>query len=214
MKVMTAVPRLYGNLLKLIVLFAIACGFAAISGSASAAPPPVQSAPRYGLQLAEKVASSTNPDAAYNALSAGQKTALNAATRPVKAVLVASSGTLPSGAHQAAAGCYGAYGRFDWRAAAGNTVYTTWQGLHWCSNGSSVTSFYVFDRGGETSTPGWSYQGNGGAGSWNVSWEVRQYTQQKFTFGIGAYGYSTTPCTQVRGGATGLYSSRASCNLS
>lgn len=168
----------------------------------------VSSASPNGAAVAQSVLRSANPTAAYNALSASAKKAYGQAERPVSATVrvtnVKQTDSDP---------CWSAYVLYDWKAAAGNTVYTTWQGLDWCSNGSSITSWHVYVRGGETSTPGWSYEGNNGQGSNNVGWEVRQYTEQKFTFGIGQYGYSTSPCTQIRGGATGLYSTQASCNL-
>lgn len=154
-----------------------------------------------GAAIAQHVLNSANPAAAYNALSDSAKRAFGLAERPVSAVVniqdIRQTDVDP---------CWSAYVSYDWKAAAGNTVYTTWQGLNWCSNGSSITSYSVFTRGGETSTPGWSYNGNGGQGSWNVGWEVRQYTQEKFTFGLGTYfGYTTSPCTRfgvVRPGCT------------
>jgi hypothetical protein len=186
--------------------------------AASAAPAPT------GVSIAKQVLAAANPAAAYNKLTAGQKAAYGSAEKPVSVTaqvtdLRKTSGSAASPLATGSAvsplvsGCWSAYVLYDWKAAAGNTVYTTWQGLDWCANGS-ISSWHVFVRGGETSTPGWSYDGPHGAGSYNVGWEVRQYTQEKFTFGAGQYfGYSTTPCTQIRGGATGLYSTRATCNL-
>jgi len=171
------------------------------AASASTAP-----AAGSGAAIAEQVLDAANPVAAYNALTDAQKAAYGSAEEPVSVTAQVAN------VSPAVAGCWDAYVLYDWKAAAGNTVYTTWQGLNWCANGS-ITKWHVYVRGGETSTPGWSYEGNDGQGARNVGWEVRQYTQQKFTFGIGQYGYSTSPCTQIRGGHTGLYATQASCNL-
>jgi hypothetical protein len=167
-----------------------------------------------GLELAHRVTEAPNPTEAYQALSETERQTLEQATRPVRMVTLETRGKMPTQANvEAAAGCWRAVARFAWKAAAGNTLYTAWQGLHWCSRNSRITSYYVFDRGGETATPGWSYDGPGGQAANNVGWEVRQYTQEKFKFSLGPINFTNTRCIQVRGGATGLYSSRESCNL-
>lgn len=169
-----------------------------------------------GAMIATKVLRSNDPEKALKNLSPEKRRAFDSVTLPIETKVTVSKIEAAPGRGNfstLASGCWNAYVNYDWNAAAGNTVYTTWQGLGWCSNGSSVTSYWVFDRGGETSTPGWSYQGHGGQGSWNVGWEVRQYTQERFTFAVGAYGFTQTPCTQLRGGATGLYSHQSTCNL-
>ncbi|NML53950.1 hypothetical protein HHL19_32345 [Streptomyces sp. R302] len=169
-----------------------------------------------GLKIAQRVFDSGNPEQAYAGLSGAEKEAMEHSTKPVKTVLLKTEiQAVPGAKSEAGAlGCWNTWQRWGKKAAAGNTVYTWWQGLEWCGSGGKITSYKVYDRGGETATPGWSYSGNDGAGSRNVGWEVRQYTKQKFTFGIGQYGYSTSECGQIRGGATGLYSQRASCTLS
>lgn len=204
------------------VLTAAALGMAAPMASAAGH--------QSGAQIAAKVLHAKSPQAAFKALSTADKIAYGQAEKPVQAfggVEIKSVSPTQAKSQKAHAlgeftaanmrpdsgGCWNAYAHYGWKAAAGNTVYTAWQTLGWCSNGSNVTSYWIINRGGETSTPGWSYQGDNGQGAWNVGWEVRQYTQEKFTFGIGSYGYSTSPCVQVRGGATGLYSSQASCSL-
>lgn len=191
----------------LMSLAVLGCVLATGASGAAAAPSPAQ-----GLQLAAGVASAASPAAAYKALTPAQHAVMDAAVMPVK-VELARTGLQPSAIRLAQSGCWDAYARYNYKAAAGNTVYTAWQGLTWCGSGGRITSYHVFDRGGETSTPGWSYTGHGGSGSRNVGWEVRQYTQEKFTFGIGQYGFTQTRCLQVRGGATGLYSTRSDCVL-
>lgn len=61
----------------------------------------------------------------------------------------------------AAATCWSAHKTYKDYATAGNVLYTWWQGLEWCGSGGSITSWRVYDRGGETSTPGWNYTGHG-----------------------------------------------------
>lgn len=46
-----------------------------------------------------------------------------------------------------------------------------------------------------------------------MGWEIRSYTKEKFSFGVGDFGYSTSECGQIRGG-NGRYSVQASCGLS
>jgi hypothetical protein len=54
-----------------------------------------------------------------------------------------------------------------------------------------------------------TYHGVNSRNALNVCWEVRQYAKFDFSYGpIHAY-----PCMQIRGGATGLYSTRKDCNL-
>lgn len=86
----------------------------------------------------------------------------------------------------------------------------TWMQLNWCASGGSITSWSVPIAGG-TGYAGNSYNGIVGSGALNVGWEVRQYKEFSFDYGP-AYAY---PCEQIRGGATGQYSTRYdSCNLS
>ncbi|MFI9719635.1 hypothetical protein ACIHFE_08255 [Streptomyces sp. NPDC052396] len=193
---------------------AVFAGLVALGGSfttAQAASPatPAHTGPAHGLALAKQVFSSANPSRAYARLSAADKAAFDGVEKPVSVNRTVRTAAI----RPMSGGCWDEWVRYDFRAAAGNTVYTAWQGLNWCSNGSGITGYHVYDRGGETSTPGWSFQGDNGQGSRNVGWEVRQYTKEKFTFGIGSYGYSANTCVQIRGGATGLYSSSASCSL-
>lgn len=166
-----------------------------------------------GLELARRVIEAPNPTEAYQALSETERQMLDRATQPVRTELVETRGRMPTQADVEPDGCWRAYARYAAKGAFGNTIYTWWQGLYWCGANSRITSYRVIDRGGETSTPGWSYEGRGGQGTLNVGWEVRSYTQEKFRFRAGPIDYTQTRCAQVRGGATGLYSERSSCNL-
>jgi hypothetical protein len=80
--------------------------------------------------------------------------------------------------------------------------------LNWCSNGRTITSWSmpIADGAGDH---GNAYHGVNSRNALNVGWEVRQYAKFDFSYGpIHAY-----PCMQIRGGATGLYSTRKDCNL-
>lgn len=114
----------------------------------------------------------------------------------------------------ATSSCWTAWAYFDKNAIAGNTVYSWWQTLTWCStNGTTITSHTVVDRGGETSSPGWSYTGHGLANNAIVGNQIRQYTQEKFTFSVAWTSFTSTECAQIRGTATGTPSVLNSCSL-
>lgn len=113
----------------------------------------------------------------------------------------------------AASTCWGEYVKYDWKNALGQTMYWASQSLEWCGNGATVTSKSLVGRGLGATGLGWSTVGDDRKGSINVGWEVRQYTQEKFHFSEGPYNYDRDVCVQIRGGASGLWSSRASCDL-
>jgi hypothetical protein len=85
-----------------------------------------------------------------------------------------------------------------------------WMQLHWCGNGTSITSYSISNTGG-TAYNGFSYDGVINHGYRNMGWEVRAYTQYKLHLGP----LSFYPCLQIRGGASGLYSIKNSsaCSL-
>lgn len=53
----------------------------------------------------------------------------------------------------------------------------------WCHNGQQATSGEVVDAYGETSTPGWNYNGHE-IRYLNVGWETRMIVKYKFTYGV------------------------------
>ena len=80
--------------------------------------------------------------------------------------------------------------------------------MNWCGNGSSITS-YSRTNTGSTGVNGYH---DDGVRNWfpdNVGWEARYAVEWEFDGG-GAYAY---PCVQIRGGASGKYSTQANCNL-
>jgi len=193
---------------------------AATSTTAAAASPALA----VGQALARKVFGSSSPEAAYAALGAAEKQALMAFETPVSQVVtlrplvVSGTTALTSSPVVGIAGttvrCWYAELHVENNAVAGNTVYTYWQRLRWCStNGLTISSWTVLDRGGETSTPGWSYEGHGISGGVLVGPQVRSYTQEKFRFNVLWTNFVNSPCAQIRGGARGAASSLTTCSV-
>lgn len=113
-----------------------------------------------------------------------------------------------------AVGCW--TGRVDWtvRAAAGNGLYSYYHVGRWCSNGSSVTSASIADKGAQTYTVGWRYAGVTASGSGVVSNQGRSYTQHKFILGVGGWDVDTRlECGRVRGQSTGGYLYDTTCGI-
>lgn len=106
----------------------------------------------------------------------------------------------------AAGGCW--Y-RYHYRSVYDMFIHTgnVWMQLNWCSDGSRVTSSYVSNAGGQ-GLKGFNYAGSTKY-YLNVSWEVRAAVVFRFTLGFVA----GNPCSQVRGGASGMASVRSTCDL-
>jgi hypothetical protein len=165
-----------------------------------------------GLALAKRVAVAPSPASAYAKLSASERALFDATTTPVTESVETTTVPASSITLAAVGGCWSTYQTWKSVGALGNVIYTWWQGFQWCGSGGSVTTHSVYVRGGETATPGWSYDGHGGSGGRNMGWEYRQYTQEKFSF--FKFATQQTKCAQIRGGATGLFSARGNCDLS
>lgn len=113
-----------------------------------------------------------------------------------------------------ASGCWA--GRVDesYTAVAGNTVFTFYHVGGWCVSGSTVTSASVLDAGGETSTPGWRYEGVINRSAGVVSNQGRSYSQVKFVLGVGGWDIQTpTPCTRVFGLSNATYTWDTACGI-
>jgi hypothetical protein len=100
------------------------------------------------------------------------------------------------------------------KAAAGNTLYTYYHVGYWCSSGSSITAASTAAAGGETSTPGWRYEGVINESHGIVSNQGRSYTQQKFVLGVGGWDVqSPTPCLRVNGLTNGTATGSSTCGI-
>jgi hypothetical protein len=114
-----------------------------------------------------------------------------------------------------ATGCWTQRWSGSAKAAAGNTLYTYYTTGGWCASGSTITSAWVADAGGETSTPGWRYDGVVATGSGIVSNQGRSYSQSTFVLSVGGFDVqSASPCVRVLGRTSGSSSAQYSCGLS
>jgi hypothetical protein len=128
---------------------------------------------------------------------------------------VAHYGSVPLALAASANGCW--LGRADYaaKAAAGNTLYTYYHTGGWCVSGSTVYSPSTYEHGGETSTPGWHYNGVIGSGAGVISNQGRSYSQFKFTLSVGPWDVQTpTPCIRVNGLNNATYTSSGTCGVS
>lgn len=188
---------------------------------AAAASPP---RPTTTATLVRQVMTAARPAIALAALPADDQTRVRTAIRRLSPRHVTTRGgplpppaTTPpaaTGTRRAAATrerCWYRYWYYDW-GTFGVVVAHSWMTLNWCSDGRRVTRWSRGATGGSSSVAGLSYRGIFGRGALHVGWEVRAYTQFRFSAGLGVT-IDTTPCQQIRGGAGGLYSQRDTCDL-
>lgn len=116
-------------------------------------------------QLANLVMMSPDPQSVFDSLSLSEKATFIRAMDPVNVVQDVSR---PITTYSASGGeCHQAGHHQDWNSRWGFTVATSWMDIEWCTNGGQVTSIEITNQGGETKTPGYSYEGvlNSGARS-------------------------------------------------
>lgn len=180
-------------------------------------------------QLTENVFSAQSPEAAYENLSASEQEAFDSYALPQEhyvelgeiepqddlARQIQEQGTAPESLEDPqAAGCWHGQANGWAEAAAGNTLYTYFVEGTWCSNGSGVTSASYDRAGGETSTPGWSYEGlldndSGISGNRGIFW-----AQHEFELGSGGWVIQNpTPCIRFLGSAAGNTDSDRTCSV-
>lgn len=110
--------------------------------------------------------------------------------------------------------CWSGRAHLESESLAGTTVYSWWQTLRWCSrDGRRISAWRLLDRGGETSTPGWSYAGTGRSGQAVTAGVLRSYTQERFSFSVLWTSYTSTPCAQIRATAQGRATISTACGL-
>jgi hypothetical protein len=169
-----------------------------------------------------KVVTASNPNVVYNSLSASDKGLLKLAMThqtatssgsvtgklsPAEVRAAVAAGKLSKESPMAAGGCWFHYQQYTWS----DLTYSegqTWFQLNWCSDGSNVSSYYPSNIGGR-GLGGVSYDGVVGQYDNNVGWEARYAIAFHFDF----FGVGATPCMQIRGGKTGLWSAQQDCNL-
>ena len=209
-------------------LAALIAAMASVLGASGIAAGTTESENQRSIRLAEALFKTTNPKAAYDRLSPADRESAMRALRPDPTQLSLTTSYTPAPqssptnaavpsaltAVTTAKKCWSVYKKWEQNSSAGNTLYTYWMGLKWCGQSGKVSNVNVYTRGGETATPGWRYMGHGGSGANNVGWEVRRYVQEKFQFGLNGWDVIVANrCGQIRGGATGLYSTRQNCDL-
>lgn len=204
--------------------------FVAVGSQTSASTAHAATAPNaaHGLAVAQKVFAAPNPRAAYAGLSAADKDAVKQVETPASVINVKSAlrglGTLagktaPNLASAEAAaysGCWALTDTWAEKAAAGNTILTYWQATEVCVSNGTVTSVYVYNYGGETSTPGWSQYASPTKATFNAGWEGRGLARVYYHLSVPVYGVIQTvsPCGQLRLNANGYsYAVSSSCNL-
>lgn len=112
-------------------------------------------------------------------------------------------------------GCWLGWRGGEAKALAGNTLYTYYHTGRWCISNGTVTSAGIFERGGETSTPGWSYHGPIAGNAGVLSNQGRSYSQFRFRFQVGpVVVQEPTPCVRVNGLANATYTGSWACGIS
>ncbi|WP_157622534.1 hypothetical protein [Nostocoides sp. Soil756] len=177
--------------------------FALLIGASSSAS--AKGAPDEGARILMGVMKSADPQAAMQKIPQAKRDLVEAALRrdltlePVPASQQRVSATT--------SGCWYDY-EYSQPTLYGMKVGSLWQELDWCGNGSSVTSYSTGSYG---CTGQYGFSCTTKAVNWaNVGWEVRQLG--RFTYKIS--WATSTYCGQIRGGASGLHSTRwNNCNL-
>jgi hypothetical protein len=193
----------------------LTCGLA-VPASASVASP---------AAITASVLNSSDPQAAFLALSAGDRATFLHAFAHQTAVTVVSRGgsyrptaaeraamttsaapaTLSNLATSAASGCWYRYWYRTW-SDLGIHDGDSWLQLNWCGSHGSITSWSQSNYGCDGHAgASCSVQGRADL---NVGWEVRSTRYYKADF----FGYTNSFCMQIRGGATGLYSENSSAS--
>lgn len=189
---------------------ALMLGFAS---SASAAPPWT------GEQILREIVTSNHPERVKSRLNAAERTLAQKAFEEHLVVTKAHTSDrralskaqaqrmgLDTSAY-ASGGCWYDY-EYSNLTLFGVRAGAMWMRLNWCGSGGRITSYYASNVGG-AGYNGVSYDGYNGVYYRNAGWEVRAAASYKYSLGWA----STSRCGQIRGGATGLYSTRLTCNL-
>lgn len=114
-------------------------------------------------ELIHIVMDSDSPQKMYESLSEENRIIFLRAMYPVETTQSISDPALT--AVRSSGNCREATHHQDWKSNYGFVVATSWISIEWCSSGNRVTNIRITNQGGETSTPGYTYQGvlNSGA---------------------------------------------------
>lgn len=150
-----------------------------------------------------------------NMLVANTETSFEAAPLNADARETVAEAGAPTAVTAMATGCWTAKATREASALAGNVLYTYFTTGGWCSSGSTVTDSWFVEAGGETSTPGWRYEGVLRTGTGVYSNQGRTYSQHQFVLGAGGWDVqSPTPCARVEGTSAGTYYNTGVCSVS
>lgn len=113
-----------------------------------------------------------------------------------------------------ATGCWTQRWTWSPRSGVGTVLYTYYHVGYWCSSGTRVTAARVAAAGGETRTPGWSYNGVVDRGAGIAANQGRSFSQHKFTLRAGGIVVqSPLQCGRVKGAASGGASADRVCGI-
>lgn len=149
--------------------------------------------------LVHHVMDSPNPHETFADLQNNEK------SRFVEAVRPEVSETIPLDNElfvTLAGGCHTKGHHQDWNSNYGFTVATSWLDIHWCEDGRKVTGVSITNKGGETRTPGYKYEGvlNSAAdkkGAWGGAFSEVGFSL--FGGGDGNAIPTLNPCIKISG---------------
>lgn len=170
---------------------------------------------KLGLNAAERVYSSEDPETVIKGLSAEELKALQDVMTPgeVEDLIV------PDDQLQAQvdySGCYSRNAKSGRKALSGNMLYTYWQTTEVCVVEGKVTSVKITEADGKTHILGWTMARNPKKDTKNLGWEGRSNATYYFIFRGGGpwHVQHPTDCLQLRLSSNGRNSRlMKDCNL-
>lgn len=187
---------------RLLVVMLVALFAVVGQGNAYAADDP-------GTEVLRSVVTAKSPAEAWQRLTPQERRLAHAAVAKNLKVTRdnVKSGGSPSLSPMVVSGCWYDY-EYSNITLFGISIGSIWMQLNWCGRNGSITSYSV-DPYGCSGKNGFSCSASSPSIR-NVGWEVRAAVSYAFTT---FQGLSSSVCGQIRGGATGLYSTRMSCDL-
>jgi hypothetical protein len=204
---------------------------------AGAAEPTRQPSGQTADQVYEAIAESSDPSAAYAALTPAvrdefddrflpatysEEVQLSPVDEPAEAAMrsgavnahYSSVGEATAHVSASTQGCWGSYVRATMKAAVGNALWDTYTEGTWCASGSKVTSA-TFSRSWSTiAALGWRDGGQLGKGAAIVSGQARIWSQRKMILGAGGWDIQTSqPCVRMNGTSAGGKSTSLACSI-
>ncbi|MEU7915726.1 hypothetical protein [Microbispora bryophytorum] len=164
--------------------------------------------------LIQGLVSAPDPKAAYAALTQEERDAVDAVTRVASIKITPSAkAQVTTSRSAAAASCWQGTAKGEGKNTLGGTIFTYWVTGKWCASSGKVTSATFVSGSGETSTPGWSYEGRIGQGARVGSDSLlgNVWAQHKFVL-TWDWVQTAYPCVSMHGSPYGYYSQGSSCS--